>query len=328
MLEKILGPSHPQMTEQVSQAGRHALENGDLTTACVLFLYIVESNLSRQQLTTSIENASQMADLLLKIHLDGNAALSGITNFGNLLLSALDFTQQTAKLTYGVLDGGQANMENIIIPHIQHFSKVKLLSEMTETFVAFLKLILTLQLTPEETHRLHVIVKGFLALGRHPGAAKYNVESEIFKLVVHGGRCASSTLYFFQDEILPDVQILQLLLQCGGFVNCQDTVCGDTPLHFSLDCLNPHADIIQLLLDYQAHLDIHNQYGVTPFNLLLKRPVVRVNKLHYITLKCLAARTIMVHSIPYKGHIPRSLEDFIPWHGVLLNYPRSPNSDK
>ena len=157
----------------------------------------------------------------------------------------------------------------------------------------------------------------FINLRNHKAAAcKFNIEPELFKIAVFGGQSASSTLYFFQEELFPETQILELLIKCGANVNCQDTVCGDTPLHFSLDCPKPDQFVIELLLKNDAHIDICNRYGVTPYSLLFRQGQLGFHPFKHITLKCLSARTIVTFGVPYLGQVPQTLEDFIPWHGV------------
>ncbi len=74
----------------MSHAARLALERGDLSVACKLFLYIIESNEMRDHTITATEYTSQMADLLLNIYINYPQNLSNIDNFAELLLAALE----------------------------------------------------------------------------------------------------------------------------------------------------------------------------------------------------------------------------------------------
>ena len=195
--------------------------------------------------------------------------------------------------------------------------QVKLLSEMIETLMGFLRILIDQQLSGEQRQNMYRILHRFINLRNHKAAAsKFNLEPELFKIAVFGGQSTSSTLYFIQEELFPETQVLELLIKCGANVNCQDTVCGDTHLHFSLDCPKPDHFIIEMLLRNDAHIDICNRYGVTPYSLLFRQGQLGFHPFKYISLKCLSARAIVTFGVPHCGQVPHTLEEFIPWHGV------------
>lgn len=296
--------------------------------ACRLLMYIIKGNEQRGQTATAMEYASQLADLLLKAFMDSPQVIHSIDNCSSLLLSCLGCIEEGAAKTYDLLDGRCPSTSSSSTPgysgylEVKQHSKVKLLSEMVESFMAFLCILMDQELVPDQQVQLHRTVARFLSLGKHRGAAKYNIEPEVFKIAVFGGQSTSSTLYFFQEELFPQARLTKLLLQCGGNVNCQDNLCGDTPLHFSIDCPKPDSHIINILLEYDAHIDIYNRYGVTPYTLIQRLPHLGIIPSNYVTLKCLASRAIMAFGVTYKGQVPQILEDFIPWHGI----PSSPKS--
>ena len=183
--------------------------------------------------------------------------------------------------------------------------------------MGLLRIVIDQTLTDDQKRILYKTIANFIRLREHKVAAsKFNIEPELFKIAVFGGQSASSTLYFFQEELFPETDILELLIKCGANINCQDTVCGDTPLHFSLDCPKPDQCVIKVLLNNEAHIDVCNRYGVTPYSLLFRQNQLGFNPFKYISLKCLAARAIVTFGVPYLGQVPRTLEEFIPWHGV------------
>lgn len=186
--------------------------------------------------------------------------------------------------------------------------------------MGFLCILISQNLTNEQTRRMHVVLHRFICLRNHKAASKFDVEPELFKIAVFGGQSTSSTLYFFQEELFPETQILELLIKCDANVNCQDTVCGDTPLHFSLDCPKPDKHVISVLLKNDAHIDICNRYGVTPYSLLLRENQIGFHPFDFVKLKCLAARAVATFGIPYEGQVPKTLETFLPWHGVARSW--------
>ena len=318
MLESILGPSHPETTQQVSHAARLALENGDLNTACKFFLYIIESNERRNQTYTATEYASQLAHLLLNVFLNFPENLQNIDNLAALLIGALDLLQEGAVKTYERLASGSKSTEptaSYFESQVKHHSKVKWLSEIVETFMAFLRILIDQKMTDKQEKDLQRIVSKTLAMRNHKAALKFNIEPELFRIAVFGGESSTSTLYFYQEDFFPDVRILGLLLQCGGEVNCQDSMCGDTPLHFSLDCPTPNPKIVSILLETGAHVDLSNNNGVTPYVLMARNPQLG-SPFQYVTLKCLSAQVVARFGIPYHGQVPQDLENFIPLHGT------------
>lgn len=318
MLENILGPSHPETTQQVSHAARLALENGDLNTACKLFLYIIESNERRNQTATATEYASQLAHLLLNVFLNFPDNLGTIDNLSGMLIRALALLQEGALKTYDRLASGTTTTEptaSYFESQVKHHSKVKWLCEIVETFMAFLRILIDQTFSDKEERDLKVIISRMLALRSHKAAAKFNIEPELFRIAVYGGESSSSTLYFYQEDFFPQERILNYLLQCGGHVNCQDSMCGDTPLHFCLDCPTPNQEILSILLEAGGHIDLSNCSGVTAYTLMARNPQLG-SPFKYITLKCLTAQVIARQGIPYIGQVPQDLESFVPLHGT------------
>lgn len=319
VLESILGPSHSETTQQVSLAARLAFESGDLNGACKLFLYIIESNERRNQSQTAAEYMAQLVDLLFKIYSTVPEQVFQMPHLPDLLLAALDLIQDGAAKTYNLLASASSEANPTLTyfePQAKKFSKVRMLSAMVENFMAFSRLLIDQKLEPVHHEGLRKILAKFLKLRDHKAAVKYNIEPELFKIAVYGGCSAVDTLNYFQEEFFPDVRILHLLLECGADVNCQDSMCGDTPLHLSIDCRQPKKEIIETLLAHNAHIDVCNRYGVTPYSLFLRSAHLGINAFQYMSLKCLSAQTIALLGIPYKGQVPRSLEAFIAWHGL------------
>lgn len=183
--------------------------------------------------------------------------------------------------------------------------------------MGFIRMLIDQKLDKEQNRHLHHVTRQLINLRNHSVASsKFNIEPELFKIAVFGGQSASSTLYFFQEDLFPETSVLELLIGCGGNVNCQDTVCGDTPLHFSLDCPKPDKFIIQLLLENDAHIDTCNRYGVTPYSLVFRQADFGFRPFDHVSLKCLAARAVVTYGVSYVGHVPKTLEEFIPLHGV------------
>ena len=339
VLQTILGPSHVETTQQVSQAARVALEEGNLTQACKLFLYAIECNESLDQTETATDYSSQLADLLLNIFCSSPENLQKIENFADLLVAVIElvvegmikvqcklFPAEASKTDHSVVNLG------IFDSQVKCHSKIKLFTEMVETFMAFLRLFIEQESCDEHWRQLRRPVSTLLSLCQRSTAqySKFSLESEMMKIAVYGDHSAMSTLYFFQEDLFPNVTILKFLLQSGASIDCQDFQ-GDTPLHHSIDCQKPSKEVIKLLLDHGSDVDICNRQGVTPYQLLQKFSQIGINPSNYLTLKCMAATAIMKSRVAYQGQVPKVLEDFIAVHGlpkVRLLYRKNANGDE
>ena len=121
---------------------------------------------------------------------------------------------------------------------------------------------------------------------------------------------------FIEDPhtvIFPDSRVCHLLLECDFDVESVNNN-GSTPLHIACTRNNFNAEVVNSLLSFGAHIDRRNASGGQPHKLLASISESNVNCLKYISLKCLAARKIAEHQIPYIGQIPISLETFIRIH--------------
>ncbi|ELU05403.1 hypothetical protein CAPTEDRAFT_124737 [Capitella teleta] len=117
----------------------------------------------------------------------------------------------------------------------------------------------------------------------------------------------------------PSDSIAELLLSCGANVNARDDR-GNTPLHWFMDRLAATADlepyVAMMLIDQGAHLDARNVDGVLACDPLRRIPEFQNQIPHKnaMGLKCLAARAIRAHNIPYMSEVPEALHEFIALH--------------
>ena len=115
------------------------------------------------------------------------------------------------------------------------------------------------------------------------------------------------------SSIFPNVEVIELLLECGASVDVINFN-GNCPIHIAATKQNYNSKVIETLLRYGAHIDRRSMVGVLPCKLLSSISECTINTLDFISLKCLAARTIVEMRIPYKSEIPQSLEAFIRIH--------------
>ena len=119
--------------------------------------------------------------------------------------------------------------------------------------------------------------------------------------------------------VFPDKKTVSAFLACGADVDALDSS-RCTALHVITDANlradkeTTRQDIIKMLLEHGAHCDVTNSKGETP-HCLASGPTLNTLLTHgNVTLRCLAARCIRSHNIPFKDHIPRCLEEFVEWH--------------
>ena len=125
-----------------------------------------------------------------------------------------------------------------------------------------------------------------------------------------------------QSVNYPCVDVLRMLVECGDDVNSRDTL-GNTALHFcvmlALTGQTNHQpqleQCIRYLLDNGAHADQVNNDGFTATH-GLEAIWPGFQQVHHQSLKCLAAKVIKRHNIPYKGfgQIPADLVPFVDKH--------------
>lgn len=112
----------------------------------------------------------------------------------------------------------------------------------------------------------------------------------------------------------PSPHLAEVLLRVGAEPNSKDEE-GNTPLHLAAMGRPCPARLAQTLLDNGAHLDLVNGAGDTFSSLLRGQQTHQlVNEAKFTRLTCTAARVIRQFKIPYKGVVPRALEQYILSH--------------
>jgi ankyrin repeat protein len=120
----------------------------------------------------------------------------------------------------------------------------------------------------------------------------------------------------------PNASVIALLIRCGADVNAADEK-GNMPLHCcSRLAAKPNQDeaekalvqqTVALLFSRGAHMDARNHKGELAAEGIASMDS-KYNLMNHITLKCLAARAVRVHNIPFKGEVPVALESFVLYH--------------
>lgn len=136
---------------------------------------------------------------------------------------------------------------------------------------------------------------------------------------------------FHTDDIcrFPCVETVKLLLRCGASIAMVDAD-RNTPLHTMCSTLQTAVirmsdsdvkcvvkDLTEIFIDAGIHLDAVNSDGLKASQVCVQNSVgtfIKSYETRAINLKCLAARCIALHRVPYKDAIPRQLEAFVQLH--------------
>jgi len=112
----------------------------------------------------------------------------------------------------------------------------------------------------------------------------------------------------------PSSDVVGLLLECGANIEARDNE-DNFPLHTAANNKPAKPNVVSTLLDSGAHLDAVNGEGKTFGELLRGQPLHEVvTVMKYSSLQCLAARAVKKHNIPYEGHLPAKLSEFVALH--------------
>lgn len=121
---------------------------------------------------------------------------------------------------------------------------------------------------------------------------------------------------------LPELEVVELLVECGAPVNGIDAE-NNTPLHACAATLRGLLDerevesmknIVNSLIRLGAHVDAKNTQGRIAGEELARSSWFKICLLEHVTLKCLAARVVQNNAIPFEGEVPVSLIPFINMH--------------
>lgn len=75
-----------------------------------------------------------------------------------------------------------------------------------------------------------------------------------------------------------------------------------------------NKQVVRVLLDYGAHLDQPNRSSERPLNLITNNASNQIPLMKYLSLKCMAASSIIKHKVMYRQQIPSALEAFVELH--------------
>ena len=131
-------------------------------------------------------------------------------------------------------------------------------------------------------------------------------------------RLAGQDECVLRPPLFPSESVARFILRCGYDVHARNDM-QETPLHIASRCENFSWNVADMLLQHGAHLDTPNLRDICPKDILLAH-ACKINIMPYVSLKCLAANTILKERIPFsKDDLPKSMYDLVHIH--LPNLP-------
>jgi len=298
--ERILGPAHPDTSYYIRYRGAVYADTGNFERCITLWMYALEMQQKILEPLSPMTQSSLLsfAELFSFMMSDGRGRprKTPPVDFQDILLvfrKALDEIEmgmmQMSKIPAAEWDSTCFNRTLVIVMHL-------------------LCLLCRLQphLSPEQDFKLKKAAYEFVHVmprGRNGYTPLHLACSR-----------ESSTVGRYPICTFPSLEVVELLLDVGADPNVLDFE-KNTPLHIVAANKPPKQTIIRTLLQRGAHIDACNAERKTFGQVLRGMNVCDiVNPLAYSSLKCLAARTIRKHAIPYTNQVPQKLEAFIEIH--------------
>ncbi|KAI1301337.1 Protein fem-1 -like protein C [Halotydeus destructor] len=295
--ERILGTTHPDTSYYIRYRGAVYADTGSFDKCIKLWMYALDM----QQRSLSALNAMVQSSLLSFAEL-----FSFMMSKPDVCLKFNDlfavFNRALCSLQASMLSSKSEWDE--MTPH--HFHRTLM------TVLHFVGLLCRLQprLTSEEDFELKKAVYQFIQLNPRG-------KNQWTPLHLACAKDTSSQSVRFPLCDFPHPEMVKLFLEVGACPNDPDTD-GNTPLHIVASVNPPATEILTMLLDKNAHIDAKNHLGETPVSLIAANPPLEqetvINPMRYLSLKCLAAQTVVKSGIQYQGIIGLKLEQFVREH--------------
>lgn len=297
--ERVLGPAHPDTAYYIRYRGAVYADTGNFDRCIKLWMYALDM----QQGVLDVLNPMIQ---------------SSLHSFAELFSFMMSKSTDTVKFCdlFAVLERAKRQL---------HYSNIAYVNAVSEA---------------EKIHlnKDLVIVLHFIALlcrteEQFSEEDRFTFKKSVYNLVKSNprGRKGASPLHLacMSDLSCPSIrfplcnfpmpQMIDLLCQVGSSPNDLDDD-GNTPLHIIARYRPVSATIVKCLFKYGAHVDIRNNDGLTPLNMLrvgatpnfLKQ--MQLMPLKLTNLRCLCARIIQKHQLAVNQNLPSELEKFVKLH--------------
>ncbi|XP_033113484.1 protein fem-1 homolog C-like [Anneissia japonica] len=292
--ERILGPAHPDTTYYIRYRGAVYADSGNFDRCIQLWMYALDM----QQRVLEPLNPMTQSSLLSFAELF--SYMMSERN-GQRVYSNLSFVDMKTVYLKGVAEIERAMSLSKPMP-LQEKDMLNF-NRCLQILMHLMNLVAKLDCTPDHAQIIKRATYKLLKL--HPrGMHGYTpLHLAVDKETSAVGR--------YPVCCFPDKNVVSLLIDCGADANAID-INRNTPLHIAATCLKDNCEVMTFLIESGSHIDSCNSDNKTALELV--KGACDICPMNYITLKCLSAKIIIQHNIPYRGHIPCRLEAFIEAH--------------
>ena len=302
--ERILGPAHPDTSYYIRYRGAVYADMGDFDFCVTLWMYALDM----QQ--RHLEPLSPMTQ-------------SSFLSFAELFSFMMTESRQQQRRSNGCTQ---------LVPFARMMDVFdRAVVELEKGMTQIARTPATERDASNFNRYLVIIVHLVSLIGRVSGGLRndeaYRFKKSVYRVVqmnprgLHGWTplhlaCSRETTNVGRYPVcsFPDPAVVKTLIEVGGSVNAVDHD-RNTPLHVAARNTPCRPEVVTILLNNGAHLDACNAERRNAMQLLHNVAIHDiVPPVQYISLQCLAAKTIVEHGIPFHGQVPHRLETFILMH--------------
>lgn len=300
--ERILGTAHKDMIFRLMYRGAAYADSLQYQNCIDLWLYALELRIRRD--TLLFNETCFTAQALVRLYLDmidkhSTGVMHDTVAFGDAF--------RTLRL---LIDQLPSCMELLRLQpvHKKHQSNF---DHMLKVVTHMLFVLLHIPHTEEQREEAVTMVKGVVRLD--PRTCQGG--QSLLHLAAMKTNVLNNHALLEDDHMtpFPSAAVVSFLLECGAPVNATNDK-GSSPLFMASQDLLFKEEIVEVLLKAGGHVDQVTASGDRPSRNLRLNPKCHISILSYTSLKCLAARVIQKHRIPYAGEVPKHLEAFVKMH--------------
>lgn len=316
IFERILGIYHPETFCLIHKLGQFYINCGEYSKCLQLWMYNLERHMKNS--TNSGEIVEKSFMLIIRLF-SSMQSISGL-NYDYDLQKALNWAMSRMYNLYNIkeIEGKnvKSHIKNLIASKERFYFRIEQF-KLSESFIIILYLMIANFQYKSKivTADMDKFVKEFLSYDLRSSSLSL---LHMISIIISDKDKFIITSYDYYNLKINHYDlwsIFKLIVSHCSNLNLVD-IAGNTALHYLVK-YNPSLPVIKYMIKSGAHIDILNEYGETPFDLLYPNSHAFI-KLHryrirHVTLQCLCAQTIIKNNISTKI-LPEYLEQFVKLH--------------